>query len=992
MHFKQFYSSLKTNLSRISIKVKLGFVLVFCAVFTPIFLVAYTAALEEKALLVKQRLATQHSLEIKSQFITNLFESTVRNVIFLTQVPTVRIFSSIDFLGERKDLENRMLDQFSKINSTEVFIDFLKSNLLYQQLTYLDNSGVERLKINQQQGEISLIDDELLVERADQTFFNKTMALSKGEVYISAIEFFDDQETDKNNLYPVIRLATQVYDKQEQLQGVLVISVSGQILLNVTQDSMLKNGLTFVIDSDGYYLLHPDVSKSWSKLRGNQYTLQSDLPGFNNKLNHLLSNSPQHSLIQDNEVFFSPVITKFNKIKTWYIVKIIPSSLFLESTQLYFFIVLVISILGIFISLYLGYSLAKFWLLNPLKELIKMTNSIANGDYVTLALEDNQKNEIGELFLSFNQMSIALSKAQQERKKHIDSLNKEISERKKIESDLLLHRTFFEQSTDAMFIADDNSLITYVNPAFSEITGYSSKEVIGNKTELLHSTKNDEKFYQKIWGKVNKNGYWQGEIWERRKGKENFPALQTINAIKNENGETHYVSIFKDMSNLKEKENELWKLAHFDQLTNLANRKLLEERINSALSEAYRHKSIGALIFMDLDNFKHINDSLGHNHGDLVLQEIARRLKAVTRSNDTVARLGGDEYIILLTNLSDNIKEASNITTSVIEKMFQSLKTPCVIKGHELHVTTSMGVVLFPEDGNTPQKLLKQADTAMYSAKDKGKNTFSFYHSDMQAMADKRLLIERELRQALKNDDLVVYYQAQYNQAHELIGFEALVRWIHPERGLISPKDFIPMAEESDLIMEIGDKIFSDVCDFLVMAEKSGQIIPQISINISPRQFSSLNFIDWINSFIDKTGANPSQIMLEITEGIIIRNLERTISNMQILKNSGFRFSIDDFGTGYSSLSYLKQLPIDELKIDRSFICDIGSTQDSVVIVDTIVSMARHLNLELIAEGVETKEQLDYLVKCGCNGFQGYYFGLPVPGEQIKLEKQTKTS
>ena len=991
MRFKQLYSNLKINLSRLSIKVKLGIVLVFCAVFTPIVLVAYTAALEEKALLVKQRLSAQHSLEVKSQFITNLFESTAHNAIFLSQVPAIRIFSSVDFLGKNKDIESRMLDQFSKINSTEVFVDFIKSNHLYQQLTYLDINGIERLKINQQQGEISLVEDEQLADQSDQTFFNNAMALLKGEVYISDIEFYDAQETDNNSLYPIIRLATQVYDKQEHLQGILVISVSGQILSDVTQDLRQKSGSTFVIDSDGYYLLHPDTDKSWSKLRGNEYTLQSDLPGFNEQLNHLLSNTFQHSLIQDNEVFFSPVITEFKQIKKWYIVKIIPSTLFLESTQFYLFIVLFISMLGIFISLYLGYTLAKCWLINPLKELTSMTKSIAKGDYVTLNLENNQKNEIGELCLSFNLMSIALSKAQQERKKHIDSLNKEISERKKIESDLLLHRTFFEQSTDAMFIADDKTFITYVNPAFSKITGYTSKEIIGNNTELLHSTKDDEQFYQKIWEKVNKNGYWQGEIWERRKGKDNFPALQTINTIKNENGDTHYVSIFKDVSNLKEKENELWKLAHFDQLTNLANRKLLEERINSALSEAYRHKTIGALIFLDLDNFKNINDSLGHNHGDLVLKEVADRLKTITRSNDTVARLGGDEYVILLTDLSDNIDEAVNLTTTVVEKMFQSLQEPCSIKGYELHVTTSMGVVLFPTDGNTPQKLLKQADTAMYSAKDEGKNTFSFYHSEMQEMADRRLLLERELRQALKNDELVVYYQAQYNQYKDLIGFEALVRWIHPERGLIPADDFIPMAEESDLIIEIGDKIFSDVCDFLVMAEKTGKVIPQISINISPRQFSNLNFIDWVNSFIHKTGANPSQLMLEVTEGIIIRNLERTISNMQILKESGFRFSIDDFGTGYSSLSYLKQLPIDELKIDRSFVCDIASTKDEVVIVDTIISMARHLNLQLIAEGIETKEQLDYLVECGCNGFQGYYLGMPVPREEIKLKK-AKTS
>ena len=616
-----------------------------------------------------------------------------------------------------------------------------------------------------------------------------------------------------------------------------------------------------------------------------------------------------------------------------------------------------------------------------------MTHKISRGEFVTLSLENRQEDEIGELYRSFNQMSLTLAVSERERMKHMDSLHKEITERKKVESDLLLHRTFFEQSNDAMFIADEKSRITYVNPAFCQITGYTDSEVIGNKTALLHSTKHDKKFYQQIWEKVNQSGYWQGEIWERRKGKENFPALQTISTITNDTGEVHYVSIFKDMSNLREKENELWKLAHYDQLTNLANRKLLEERINIALSEAYRHKTIGSLIFLDLDNFKHINDSLGHSYGDLILKEIAARITPILRSDDTVARLGGDEYVILLPDLADNTEEATSLTTTVITKVAQALQKPCSFEGHDLHVTTSMGVVLFPSDGNSAQKLLKQADTAMYTAKDEGKNTFSFYNSNMQEMADKRLLLEKELRLALKNNELVVYYQPQCNQHFDLIGYEALIRWVHPERGLIPPDDFIPVAEESDLIMEIGDIVLSDACNLLDMAAKTGNVIPQISVNISPRQFSNLNFVDWVSSILRKTNVNPDQLMLEVTEGIIVRNLDRTINNMQVLKNLGIRFSIDDFGTGYSSLAYLKQLPIDELKIDRSFICDIGPTQNDAVIVDTIISMAKHLGLNVIAEGVETKEQLDYLIKCGCNGFQGYFFGAPIERDKIHLLK-----
>ncbi|NOR80825.1 MAG: EAL domain-containing protein [Methyloprofundus sp.] len=986
-NFTQIYSNLTFKLRRSSIRVKQSIILLSCAVFTPIILVTYTAILEENSILERQRLDIQHRLETESQLINNLLNTAARDVVFLSLVPAVKIFSSINFSSQHKAIETRMLDQFSKISTTEVFIDFLKTNPLYQQLKYLDNQGIERLRIDQQQEKVSLFDDELLVDQSSLTYFNDTMALSKGKVYISDIELFDLQKPDSAAINPVIHIATQVFDKRAKLQGMLVISVSGEDLLNTIQDTMPKNSLNFLIDSEGYYLSHPDTNKSWSKLRDTQYTLQNDFPNIISLQEQLPGNNLQHIRTQDKEVFFAPINTDFNQIKKWYLVEIIPSNLFLDSTRFYLFISLFISILGIFFSLLMGYTFAKFWFLNPIKKLITMTHKISRGEFVTLSLENRQEDEIGELYRSFNQMSLTLAVSERERAKHMDSLHKEITERKKVESDLLLHRTFFEQSNDAMFIADEKSRITYVNPAFCKITGYTDSEVIGNKTALLHSTKHDEKFYQKIWEKVNQSGYWQGEIWERRKGKENFPALQTINTITNDTGEVHYVSIFKDMSNLREKENELWKLAHFDQLTNLANRKLLEERINIALSEAYRHKTIGSLIFLDLDNFKHINDSLGHSFGDLILKEIAARITPIIRSDDTVARLGGDEYVILLPALADNTEEATSLTTTVITKVAQALQKPCSFKGHDLHVTTSMGVVLFPSDGNSVQKLLKQADTAMYIAKDEGKNTFCFYNSNMQEMADKRLLLEKELRRALKNNELVVYYQPQCNQHFDLLGYEALIRWVHPERGLILPGDFIPVAEESDLIMEIDNIVLSDACNLLDMAAKTGNVIPQISVNISPRQFSNLNFVNWVSSILQKTRVNPEQLMLEVTEGIIVRNLDRTINNMQVLKNLGIRFSVDDFGTGYSSLAYLKQLPIDELKIDRSFICDIGPNKNDAVIVDTIISMAQHLDLDVIAEGVETKEQLDYLIKCGCNGFQGYFFGAPIERNKIHLLK-----
>ena len=348
--YKKLCSDLTNNLSRLSIRVKLTIALLSCAIFTPIVLIAYTVILEEQTLLEQRRQEIQHHLETESQLINNLLDTASRDVVFLSQIPAIKIFSSTHFSARRKALETRMLEQFSKISSSEVFFDFLRTNPLYQQLTYLDINGIERLRIDQQQGAISLIDDELLVDQSNQPYFNDTMVLPEGKVYISEIELYDLQNPDGNAINPVIRLATQVYDKSENLQGMLVINVSGKNLLNIIQNTISKNSSIFLIDSDGFYLTHPDTNKSWSKLRGNQYTLQTDFPSLNNLPERLSDNNLRHILTQGNEVFFSPITPEFDKLRKWYIVEIIPSILFLDSTRFYVFIIFLISIISIFFS------------------------------------------------------------------------------------------------------------------------------------------------------------------------------------------------------------------------------------------------------------------------------------------------------------------------------------------------------------------------------------------------------------------------------------------------------------------------------------------------------------------------------------------------------------------------------------------------------------------------------------------------------------------
>lgn len=547
--------------------------------------------------------------------------------------------------------------------------------------------------------------------------------------------------------------------------------------------------------------------------------------------------------------------------------------------------------------------------------------------------------------------------------------------------DLLLYKTLFEMSSDAMIITDAEARIIHVNPAFSQITGYSSFEAVGKRTNLLNSGQQDIHFYKSLWESLHQHQFWQGEIWNKRKDESIFPAWQTINAIGPKEKPSHYISVFSDITHLKETEEQLWHLAHYDSLTGLANRKLLEERVNMELSSSRRLQHSGALMFLDLDNFKTINDSLGHKTGDLLLSQIAQRLKKLYRKGDTVARLGGDEFIILLSNLPADPKDIISHVASIVNKTLLILEQPVQVNLHELRVSASIGITLFSELGQSAECLLKQADTAMYMAKRNGKHSFCFYHPDMQIEVDKRLELEKELHQALLEDQFDLVYQPQYDHHKTLLGYEALVRWQHPKKGVISPADFIPVSEENGMIIEISDVVLRKACRQLRSWEISGMAPPHISINISPRQFRDDRFIEKTKTILQETHADPSRIIMEITEGVIVQHVSDSIAKMQELKKLGITFSIDDFGTGYSSLAYLTQLPIDQLKIDRSFVSNMEDDKSNAAIVNTIIAMAKALNLNLIAEGVETESQVNHLVKCGCICFQGFYFSRPLNSE-----------
>ena len=568
-----------------------------------------------------------------------------------------------------------------------------------------------------------------------------------------------------------------------------------------------------------------------------------------------------------------------------------------------------------------------------------------------------------------------------------------LHERDQALEDLRLAATAFD-AQEAMFITDEKSTIQRVNKAFTEITGYSEAEVIGASPRLLKSGRHDRAFYEAMWQALETQGYWRGEIWNRRKNGEIYPQWQTITAVKNDQGEvTHYISSFQDMTERKQAEAHIEQLAYYDILTGLPNRTLLMDRLQHELALSMRNNAHGAVLFLDLDRFKTINDSLGHSIGDDLLRQAAKRIESQVRTADTVARLGGDEFVIVLAQLSDNTEEAGFAAQAVAEKIRIELGKPYHLHDHEYQFTPSIGITLYPEGNETIDDVLKHADAAMYQAKSSGGNSIRFYQPDMQIAADERLALEKDLRRAMHNEELTLYYQPQTNHMGEIIGAEALLRWCHPERGMIPPCSFIPLAEETGQVLEIGAWVMRQAIQQIKTWDETGlcHITPSFAINVSPRQFHQADFVAQVTNLIEEADISPASLKLEITENIVMADVEDTIAKMEELRGLGVVFSIDDFGTGYSSLAYLKKLPLSQIKIDRSFVQDITHDANDATIVETIISMARHMNLDVLAEGVETAGQLSFLKQMGCYAYQGYYFSQPLPAEEFeKILKENR--
>lgn len=564
--------------------------------------------------------------------------------------------------------------------------------------------------------------------------------------------------------------------------------------------------------------------------------------------------------------------------------------------------------------------------------------------------------------------------------RYILAMIRDISERKQDEEKLRLWATVFENSGEAVMITDPFNHIVLVNKAFSDISGYAPGEALGRNPNFLGSGRHDKEFFRQMWLALQRDHHWQGEIWDRRKNGQIYPKWLGITAVHDADGLlTHYVAIFSDISERKAAQDRIDYLAHHDPLTGLPNRLLLYDRFAQALAQADRAHSKVALLFLDLDRFKTINDSLGHPVGDKLLQALAKRLTEAIRDTDTISRQGGDEFVIVLTELRD-----TDTVVNIAQKILEHINVAFEIDGRTLNASFSIGISLYPDDGSDFDTLLQKSDAAMYHAKDAGRNTYRFFTEQMNVDALEHLLIQNLLQRALDRSEFVLHYQPQIDLASgRIVGCEALLRWNNPELGLVPPDRFIPIAEETGLIVAIGEWVLHEACRQAQAWLRAGLPPLTMAVNVSALQLRRGNFVQSVLAALSASGLNPPGLELEFTESILINDVEKTLDTVHELQSLGIKIAIDDFGTGYSSLSYLKRFAVDRIKIDRSFVRDISIDPEDAIIVRAIIQMARSLNMVTLAEGAETEVQIDYLRREGCEEVQGFFYSRPLTAERF---------
>jgi len=799
---------------------------------------------------------------------------------------------------------------------------------------------------------------------------------------------------DKGN--PVFIFSSVINDLSGKFIGVLRAKYDASILTTLfdrTQGMVGRGSFAVLLDENSLRLVHGRRSDL-------KYTLASDADEINIQAlirdkrlpadttgafvehaswtNKVQSASVSDPIIETafyglGTAVFSSAVLKLDTAP-WTIIVSLPQDVFLEpvkaQTQSALFLVVIIVVVVVLIVM-----AATKLLLGPVKRLTSVVEAIGKGNFEVQAnVEAN--DEIGGLATAFNEMTLSISDL-------IEDLESEVGSHKLTAENLNKLSQAIEQSPVSVMITDLDGVIEYVNPQLCKITGYKEKELIGENPRILKSGHTPELQFKNMWNAITSGQSWTGELYNKKKNGDLFWENVTISAIKNNEDEsTHYLAIKEDISLRKDYEERLLYQASYDKLTDLPNRTLAYDRIQQAIANAIREQKKIAVLYMDFDHFKNINDTLGHGAGDEFLKYMAGRLKGCVRDFDTVARLGGDEFLIMLLEIDDGRQQHSfeEIIKRKASEILQRVAEPCVLQDMEFSVTASVGIAIFPQDGDDPHMLLRNADTAMYRGKRKGRNTYEVFTPEMGDVVMKRVEIDSKLRRALENGDFYLQYQPLMDsRTQTIVGAEALIRWQDEELGLVSPEEFVPLAEESGLIVEIGDWVLDTaLADVKKWRNSTEQDDFYVAINLSSRQFRGKNIVKKMADSLKRHDLPGSCMELEITERLLMKDVPHVVDLLNQFKDMGIRLSIDDFGTGYSSLSYLKRFPFDVLKIDKSFIDDIADDSDDKALCDAIIAMAHSLGLSIIGEGVETRQQFDFLHERGVEIIQGYYVSAPM--------------
>jgi len=951
-HHRNQYNFAPPPFNKQCLRIKLIFTFLITALITPLGLLIYILLIENTIQEEQEQLIIKKHHQEKTSFFENSLNNAYSDILYTTQI--------VNFKITKNHIKNKAIFE----NGLDTEIDYIFNKLLsvhpiYQQIRLIDNSGQELIRFNQQQNEIYKTKTNELQNKSNYAYVYESLKFKTGDIYISELDLNRENGVIEIPYNPTLRIATKLDNIQSGFQGIIVNNISAQQIINkITKD---YENTVYLINQKGGYILHPQAEKQWSTALANQFNFKTDFIGMDDWLQSqsIQNNSFTSFNTKTQKFFISPIDSGSQFLRRWFLITTVPTFSLWKHIQQET-VLISSALIAIFLSILLGNYVSRRWFINPIHYIKNISQHLVDGNPIEPTNTYSQKDELGALCTKLHQMAQIISSNHEKKELIIKSLNHEISHRESIEQDLNIYKALFEYSSEAMMITDSSEIITHINPAYTQITGYCKHEVIGQTPRIISSGKQDPEFYKQFWHRLISKGEWQGELFNRKKNGDIYPVYQCINSIKINDKTTLYISVFSDITKHKDFEETLKQHAYYDPLTNLPNRKLLQDRLRQSIANMYRHKQYAALLFLDLDNFKNINDSLGHEFGDNLLKKVASRLHSNFREIDSISRFGGDEFVILINDLSSDKEKSLTLVEKLVNKLLTLLAQPYSILQHELFVSASIGVTVFPtEDNHTAEDIIKRADIAMYAAKEKGKGTFQFYHPEMQEKAHQRLYIENGLREAIKQNQLVLFYQCQYTDNKQLLGLEALVRWLHPKKGLIPPNDFISIAEESGLITIMGEMIIKQACLQIKQWESEGYFIPHIAVNVSPKQFSEKDFVNKICAICKETDVSPKQLMIELTEATIIHDIENTIKKMNQLQQLGYRISIDDFGTGYSSLAYLNQLPINQLKIDKSFVDAISPENKHVVIVDTIIAMAQHLKLNLIAEGVENKYQVD---------------------------------